>query len=296
MPQKTFTATVVLRWMMGITMAVLIVAIPWLYHRHLYSRIKRLRVVEVGKFYRSGRATAAGLEQTIKRYQIKTVINLMNEEPEPELALGFFDPRTISQREVCERNGAKMIYLPVDLVSRYKVGEKHPKAIDEFLKIMDDPKNHPVLLHCRAGLHRTGCLSAVYRMEYNEWSPELAWRELRAHGFGEHNCYGDNDYIVQYIAQYVPRNERNKTLVAQRKSRASQQPTLPADVKGSSSGVPASASKSSGRPKPDQASSTPGMDWTTFYKTHPEFFSPIPRKALPTQKFSDEPPISKTNR
>ena len=57
-------------------------------------------------------------------------------------------------------------------------------AVDEYLKMLDDESNYPILLHCKAGLHRTGRLTAIYRMEYQGWSQGEALRELRANGYG----------------------------------------------------------------------------------------------------------------
>ncbi len=67
---------------------------------------------------------------------------------------------------------------------------------------MDDEASYPVLIHCRAGLHRTGVLSAVYRMEYQGWSPLEAFEELRAHGFGTFACTAANEYVRQYVLTY----------------------------------------------------------------------------------------------
>jgi protein-tyrosine phosphatase len=63
-----------------------------------------------------------------------------------------------------------------------------------------------VLIHCKAGLHRTGILVAVYRMEYEGWSPADAFREAREHGFG--NWTSANEYVTQYILDYRPRRQR----------------------------------------------------------------------------------------
>jgi hypothetical protein len=82
------------------------------------------------------------------------------------------------------------------------VPQQRPRAIDRFLALMDDRDNYPVLIHCRAGLHRTGVMTAVYRMEYDGWSPQQAIRELKANGFGEWPCTPANDYITQYILTY----------------------------------------------------------------------------------------------
>src|SRR6185503_11852875 len=42
-------------------------------------------------------------------------------------------------------------------------------AIDDFLKLVNDPANQPVYVHCMGGRHRTGALTAVYRMAHDGW-------------------------------------------------------------------------------------------------------------------------------
>jgi hypothetical protein len=71
---------------------------------------------------------------------------------------------------------------------------------------MDDPANRPVLVHCRAGLHRTGTLAALYRMEYEHWSLDQALQELLENGFGMRECTSRNQYILQYLLIYRPRD------------------------------------------------------------------------------------------
>ncbi len=79
-----------------------------------------------------------------------------------------------------------------------------PESIARFLRIVDDPANQPVYVHCQGGRHRTGVMTAVYRMEYEHWTPGEAVRELKANGFGEFACTAANDYITQYILAYQP--------------------------------------------------------------------------------------------
>ena len=58
--------------------------------------------------------------------------------------------------------------------------------------------------------HRTGVIAAVYRMEYDHWTPDEAIRELKANGFGEFACSTDNDYIKQYILTYQRRPQSQR--------------------------------------------------------------------------------------
>ena len=69
---------------------------------------------------------------------------------------------------------------------------------------MDDAEAYPVLIHCRAGLHRTGVMVGIYRMEYEGWTPREVIAEMKAKGYGEWNCTASNDYITQYVLTYKP--------------------------------------------------------------------------------------------
>jgi protein tyrosine/serine phosphatase len=106
----------------------------------------------------------------------------------------------------------RYVNLAPDLVSRLRVPREHPRAIDEFLALMDDEANYPVLIHCRAGLHRTGVLTAVYRMEYQGWSTAAAYRELKDMGFGQWVCDAANDYVQQYVLTYRRRPEKKSAI------------------------------------------------------------------------------------
>jgi hypothetical protein len=62
-------------------------------------------------------------------------------------------------------------------------------------------------------------------MEYQGWSRLRAWDELRAHGFGETRCFGDNPYITQYLLDYRP-GVRKTVAGAKRAARESHVPVL----------------------------------------------------------------------
>jgi protein tyrosine/serine phosphatase len=190
-----------LRWVFGLAIAALVTVVPILRYRAVYDHSRRLRVVDPGILLRSGCLTAGGFEEAVQRYGIKTIINLQDEYPDPPVRVSYLDTSTTSEIELCRRLGVHYVYLAPDLLSRQEAETEHPKAIDQFLAIMDDPTNYPVLIHCKAGLHRTGVMVAVYRMEYNGWSPQAALREAKANGFGEFAATSANDYIAQYITR-----------------------------------------------------------------------------------------------
>jgi protein tyrosine/serine phosphatase len=187
-------------------MTALLVVVPFVFYRYDYTYAKRLRVVDPGRLYRSGQMTAPGFEEAVARYHFRTIINLQDDYPDPDIALGYFTGRTIKESVLCEQLGVHYVFIAPDLISRRRVPAEHPRAIDQILKILDNSASYPILFHCRAGLHRTGVLTAVYRMEYQGWSPRRAIAELKANGFGEWPCSSANDYITQYILTYHPRS------------------------------------------------------------------------------------------
>jgi protein tyrosine phosphatase (PTP) superfamily phosphohydrolase (DUF442 family) len=199
---KTLAKNAVLRWAFGLTLATLIVAIPVVYYRAVYNHDRRLREVKPGVLYRSGCLTVEGFKKAAAQLGIKTIINLQDEWPDPAVRNSYFDTSTTSEIQLCKELGVHYIYIPPDLLSRRRATTERPEAIEQFLAVMDNPQNYPVLIHCKAGLHRTGVMVAVFRMEYQGWSPLAALQEVKDNGFGEWVSGADNDYIEQYITRY----------------------------------------------------------------------------------------------
>lgn len=192
------------RWALGIGLALFISVVPFVYHRMAYTYQKRLRVVTPGKLFRSGCMTAAGLEKAIKKHGIRTVINLMEEAPDPELKPHFFAPASVKESELVVKCGARYLPMVVTYLPRNQARTERPDTIERYLEILDNPASYPVLVHCKAGLHRTGVLVAVYRMEYEGWTKDEALQEVRANGFGEFASTSANEYIQQYVLSYQP--------------------------------------------------------------------------------------------
>jgi protein tyrosine/serine phosphatase len=56
-------------------------------------------------------------------------------------------------------------------------------AVARFLKLVADPANAPVFVHCVGGHDRTGALTAIYRMTHDGWTADRAYREMRRYGY-----------------------------------------------------------------------------------------------------------------
>src|SRR5205085_4379880 len=109
--------------------------------------MKRLRVVEPGRLYRSGQLSVDGFTSAVLRLGIRTVINAQDELADPDVAGNWFNARTVPESELCRQLGVRYVHIPPDLVTRRTVPGARPAAIERFLEIMDDPANHPVLIH-----------------------------------------------------------------------------------------------------------------------------------------------------
>ena len=68
--------------------------------------------------------------------------------------------------------------------------------IAEFLKLVNDPTNQPVYVHCAGGKHRTGVMTAIFRMTNDKWSPDQAFREMKQYKFGA-------DFLHSEFKQFV---------------------------------------------------------------------------------------------
>lgn len=194
------------RWKVLGATALMVGLLAWsyFYFRSSYAHSKRLRVVEEGRVYRSGQLTAEGFTDAVQRFGIRTIINLQDDNLDPQLQHSYLDRRTIRESELCQQLGVDYFALEPDLVAPENETAR-PKVIEKFLKIMDKESTYPVLIHCKAGLHRTGLLSAIYRMEYQRWARADAYRELKKHGFGEWASTRANAYVEQYVFRYEPR-------------------------------------------------------------------------------------------
>ncbi len=199
------------RWVLAVLLAVLVVAPPFVLYRADYVTAKRFREVTPGRFYRSGQMTASGLEDVLLRYKIKTVINLQHEDGRRDPLLcntwvqNWFGGRTTPESEICERQNARYVLIEADVVPDPNDMTSQPPGVTEFLKILDDESSYPVLIHCLAGLHRTGRLTAIYRMEYEGWGLTEAVRELRANGYGYDKTHDADKMLVQFVQNFKPR-------------------------------------------------------------------------------------------
>jgi tyrosine-protein phosphatase SIW14 len=81
------------------------------------------------------------------------------------------------------------------------------QQLAKFLEIVNDPAQQPVYVHCKGGRHRTGVMTAVYRMEQDGWNAERAFSEMKNYKFGA-------DFLHPEFKRFVYGYRPARTIVA----------------------------------------------------------------------------------
>lgn len=179
--------------LVGCLIVVLLIVSPIVYGVRSLREMREFRVVREGVLYRSGQMKPPALRRVVHDYGIRTIINLREKTP-----LNKVDE---DEEHFCAREEINYHRFPV----LHWESADGPAPIEgnvrQFREIIEDPRNHPVLIHCHAGIHRTGAYCAIFRMEYDGWSNADAVAELKACGY--ENLFNELD-VLGYLQRYHP--------------------------------------------------------------------------------------------
>jgi protein tyrosine/serine phosphatase len=184
------------QWLMGLSMLAFVLGVPVAYGLFFKSNIRNFHQVREGVLYRSGQMSLFGLKNCIHDEGIKTVVTLRDavypEDPPPDLA----------EEKYCQDQEIHYVRIPPR--SWWAPAGQVPadEGIRQFLEVMDNPDNYPVLVHCFGGIHRAGAFTAIYRMEYEHWSNAEAMAEMKHCGY---STLDDEWDISTYLEKYRPR-------------------------------------------------------------------------------------------
>jgi protein tyrosine phosphatase (PTP) superfamily phosphohydrolase (DUF442 family) len=153
--------------------------------------------ISENKVYKSGVIPPNKIASYIKDYSINSVIDFRFPHTKDKVNNPEVPEELTAEKEAVEKlEGVTYFNLGTDQVPTQD-------TVDEFLKIMDDPNNYPVLLHCYHGVGRAQMFSAIYRIEYEGWSNQDAREQtrllLKGSSFDEGKPKGN------YLINYKPR-------------------------------------------------------------------------------------------
>lgn len=143
-------------------------------------------------FYRGSQPRGRNYEQ-LAALGVKTIVDL-REDAELEA------------RANAERAGLHYINLPLKEKS-YPPAE----AAARFLETVNNQTHWPVYVHCAGGRHRTGVMTAVYRMSVDGWNLEQAYKEMKQFDFYTawgHACY--KDYVYDFYRDLQARARKQR--------------------------------------------------------------------------------------
>ena len=86
----------------------------------------------------------------------------------------------------------------------FRIGMTTSKAptdaqIAQFFEIVNNPANQPVYVHCAGGRHRTGTMTALYRMTFDGWNAAQAYNEMKQYRF---EGFPDHPVLRNYVYAY----------------------------------------------------------------------------------------------
>lgn len=131
----------------------------------------------------------------LKALGVKTIIDLTDEDDKGGAA---------------RRAGLQFVQIPMSSTTAPSAAQ-----VDQFLSIVNDPAQQPVYVHCKGGRHRTGTLTAVYRMANEGWTPDRAYEEMLKYdfdyGFGHG---GQKKFVFAFGSEATRRTATSATKAA----------------------------------------------------------------------------------
>ena len=135
-------------------------------------------------YYRGAQPDSNGFAQ-LKKLGVKTVIDLQDDG---------------KAKEESWVRTAGMQYFRVPLSSTDRAGDQQTAY---FLSLVNNPDNLPVYVHCAGGRHRTGEMTAIYRITHDGWTADQAFQEMKQYDWYGRMGHGPTkDYVYDYFGRY----------------------------------------------------------------------------------------------
>lgn len=140
---------------------------------------------KVNDNYYRGSQPIAGEFSELKKLGIKTIIDLREDS--------LRDSGNLAR-------AAGLQYINIPLTTKRAATNDQTEY---FLGLVNDQGNWPVFVHCKGGRHRTGEMTAIYRITRDGWTAEQAYDEMKKYDFEDSFFYPRS--LKKYVFSYSQR-------------------------------------------------------------------------------------------
>jgi predicted protein tyrosine phosphatase len=162
----------------------------------------RFMEISENKVYKSGVIPPDKIDDYVKKYHIKSIVDLRGPVTQDKIN----NPESWT-----EINAEKAAASKIDGLNYYNIpSEQVPKKqnLDKFYKVIDNPENYPILIHCYHGIGRAQVYSAVYRIEKENFSGDEARNQAAFPVI--FSSFDDGTPKGEFLKAYIPRKDSVK--------------------------------------------------------------------------------------
>lgn len=141
-------------------------------------------VVEEGRIYRSGQISSSLIKETIAKHKIAMIISLSADSTN--------NADKVAEKQTAAELGIERLVFPLGGSGTGDVNS-YANAIAAICRAKKEQK--PVLIHCDAGVQRTGGVLAAYQLLVEKKDVASVVEEMRRYGWNPK----DNTVLVPYL-------------------------------------------------------------------------------------------------
>ena len=191
----------------------LIVGLWYVWYNNYHFRFEE---ISEDKVYKSALITPERLEEFLIANNIKTVIDLL--DPGVQDRLNPAQQADINREDAAinainKKHGTQIKHVNIPS------GQVPTKqTLTKFFEVLDDNSSYPVLIHCYHGMGRAVVYSALYRIEYENWSNEDARMKARLLPLMvdsplHHSSFAKGREKGDFLIGYIPRKAGSESTI-----------------------------------------------------------------------------------
>jgi protein tyrosine phosphatase (PTP) superfamily phosphohydrolase (DUF442 family) len=186
----------------------LFVVVSGTYYAHWVLIRRRLVTVARDRAYQSGAMSPQQLIRCARRLNITSVVDFRGPD----------EPRFADEGPALQQTNIRYIHLPVGRQPR-------PEEVRRFVALMAEERRagRRVLLHCKDGEGRSMYFAAIYRMEFEGWTP----REALQGATRLPPLFGFVSWLCPPAGRLSPRNPKTPLILGYQRGAADESLSLP---------------------------------------------------------------------